>query len=96
MNLPVDDVTLEAVEHALGSMLTLDDDGQPVRVGADYSLPDLLDFLAGHDASDGYEDPDGIWVCHQPTYHPNQLIGALVAEVRRLRSLIPDHPLREP
>jgi hypothetical protein len=45
---PVDDLTLDAVEHALGYSLTIDDDGNPVSSGAaDYSLHTLLDFMAG-------------------------------------------------
>lgn len=51
---PVDDATLSAVEHALGGSLTFDrpadadpDDDGPWRIGADYSLSQLLDFLAG-------------------------------------------------
>lgn len=51
---PVDDVTLLAVEHALGGALTYDrpddadpDDEGPWLVGAEYSLSTLLDMLAG-------------------------------------------------
>lgn len=45
---PVDDLTLDAIEHSLGYCLTIDDEGNPVSDGsADYSLDTLLDFLAG-------------------------------------------------
>lgn len=53
---PVDDLTLNAIEHALGGALTFErpdhalsdagDEG-PWLIGADYSLGTLLDFLAG-------------------------------------------------
>jgi hypothetical protein len=45
---PVDDVTLAAIEHALGGALEMRDD-LPVLVGADFSLDTLLDFLSGYD-----------------------------------------------
>ncbi len=63
---PVDDATLSAVEHALGGSLSMDaEDGgsldAPVRVGADYGLHELLDFLAGCTGREGMYrvDSDG-------------------------------------
>ena len=59
---PVDDVTLTAVEHALGASLSYDQadattDGEgPWVVGADYTLPTLLDFLAGCSGRDPNEE----------------------------------------
>jgi len=61
---PVDDFTLDQVEHALDARLTMVD-GEPVVVGADFSLPKLLEFMSGYDPSkvvplrddDGYETP---------------------------------------
>jgi hypothetical protein len=49
---PVDDATLAAVEHALDACLSMDEEhggspGNPVIIGADYSLDTLLDFLSG-------------------------------------------------
>lgn len=44
---PVDDATLLAVEHALGGAYEVDDDGTHTLVGADYTLSQLLDFMAG-------------------------------------------------
>lgn len=41
---PVDDVTLAALEHALGASMTFVN-GEPSIVGADYDLHQLLDFL---------------------------------------------------
>ena len=94
---PVDDVTLDALEHALGACLTWEGvedraDG-PRVVGADMSVSRLLDFLSGYDESklaplvdeDGYEVPD--WSEYpDPLYHRDDVIRALIAEVRRLRT----------
>lgn len=49
---PLDDVTLDAIEHSLGYCLTFDGENgeqldQPRGIGADYSLSTLLDFLSG-------------------------------------------------
>lgn len=94
---PVDDVTLAAIEHALGGAYTVDtdEDGHHTHrlVGADYSLHDLLDFLSGYDPSqvipatdaDGYEMP-GVTEYPGVLYHVNDIIKALIAEVRRLRT----------
>jgi hypothetical protein len=95
---PVDDVTLAAVEHALGGALSDADDEGPWLVGADYSLDRLLDFMAGATGRDPDEeliwegDPDrpgweGAQIVYdtRPHYHQHDIIRALIAEVRRLR-----------
>ena len=95
---PVDDVTLDLVEHALAGTLTFDgcDPGDgPRLVGAEFSLSKLLDFLSGYDKTlnvpltdeDGYEIPDWVEYTGGPIYHPTDIIRALIAEVRRLRTL---------
>lgn len=104
---PVDDATLLAVEHAMGGALTYErpdsklsdsaDEG-PWLVGADYSLSELLDFLAGAVGRDPNEiliregDPErGGWEGAEivedtrPCYHERDVIAALIGEVRRLR-----------
>lgn len=60
---PTDDATLLAIEHAMGGALTFDrpddaaaDDEGPWLVGADFSLPTLLDFLAGCTGRDPNEE----------------------------------------
>ena len=90
---PVDDFTLDQIEHALGGSLTFDQDStEPRLLRADFSLSRLLDFLSGYDESrliqavneydtpipDTFEYPD-------PIYHVNDVLRALIAEVRRLR-----------
>lgn len=89
---PVDDVMLDQLEHALGGSYTVD--GNAVRlVGAEYSLSQLLDFVSGYDPamvepcrdSDGREIPDVFEYVGGSVYHPDDIIRALIAEVRRLR-----------
>jgi hypothetical protein len=89
---PVDDVTLNLVEHAIDAVAEVDEDGTHRLVNADMNLPQLLNFLSGYDESklrqamneydqpvpDIFEYPDAI-------YHPFDVIRSLIAEVRRLR-----------
>lgn len=111
--IPLDDMTLDAIDHALGGVLTYDrpdgapEDGGPWRIGADYSLATLLDFLAGATGRDPNEeliqagrdesdlpewergrDWSGAEIVYDTRTHysDHDLIAALVAEVRRLRS----------
>ena len=79
------------------------DDAGPWRVGADYGLPDLLDMLAGtRDPADlpaeenpalvrEGETPDGTPVYYDVRQHygEHDVIRALIAEVRRLREMVP-------
>jgi len=89
---PVDDVTLAALEHALGGALSCED-GEPRLVGAEFSVSTLLDFLSGYDPSqivpcvddDGFVIPDFVEYTGGPIYHVHDVIRALIAEVRRLR-----------
>jgi hypothetical protein len=91
---PVDDFTLDQVEHALGARLAVDSDGTHSVVGADFSLSKLLEFLSGYDPTkvvpmldeDGYEIPDRVEYTGPPVYTRDCVIRALIAEVRRLRS----------
>jgi hypothetical protein len=92
---PVDDTTLASIEHALGASLTFDDDDvlldHPRVVGADYTLTELLDFLAGVG-----DDPAGvlelvqespeIWLDPRPHYSFHDVIRALIDEIHRLRA----------
>lgn len=94
---PVDDVTLAALEHAMGGAFTVDEDGTHHLVGADYSVCQLLDFLAGIDRNndtllellsepDDYGSP--IYYDPRPHYHHSDVIRSLIAGVRRLRAQI--------
>lgn len=77
---PVHDEALTQIEHALGP-------------DPEFGLPALLDFYAGHDPSvavqlDVRTDLGvEVWdATDSPAFHPYDVIEALVAEVRRLRS----------
>lgn len=93
---PVDDATLLAVEHALGARLTVNDAGEHVVVGADYTLSKLLEFLSAYNPAqvvplrdeDGYEIPNWVEYVGEPVYTRDCIIQALIAEVRRLRSVV--------
>lgn len=90
---PVDDATLLAVEHALDTTLSYNEAGELVNVGSDYSMSQLLDLLSGVDpekwkpAVNEYdtEIPDMVEYTGGPIYHTNDIIRALIDEVRRLR-----------
>ncbi|MGD9752395.1 MAG: hypothetical protein AB7W59_15510 [Acidimicrobiia bacterium] len=96
---PTDDATLAAVEHALGGVLTYEPEcgygpplDEPRRIGADYSLQQVLDFAGGT-----IGDPDGVvvqiddinglpaFLDERPHYTERDVIAALITEVRRLR-----------
>lgn len=99
---PVDDMTLDMVEASLDYCLTYEDENgepldEPRGVGAEFSLWKLLGFLSATTT-----DPLGVvedmgetetmfgrlptTYDPRPSYHPNDVIRALIAEVRRLRS----------
>lgn len=93
---PVDESTLMAVEHALGGSLEYDEDKDDFYVvGAEYSFPTLMEFLSGVTEDDYVEEFDtdfGEFItCTKPLFHQDDIIEALIAEVRRLRELVPDH-----
>ena len=98
---PLDDIALSQLEHALGASLTFDaEDGSeldaPRVIHADYTLNTLLEFWSGT-----RDDPDGvvrqvgdftaptsipIYYDPRPQYSPQDVMLALINEVRRLRA----------
>jgi hypothetical protein len=93
---PVDDLTLDALEHAMGGAYTVDGDGTHHLVGADFTILQLFDWLAGilHEDDNvvlqrmsDVDDP-GIPIFYdpRPQFHINDVVRALIAEVRRLRA----------
>lgn len=86
---PVDDMALDAIEHALGTCTTFDEDGERQLVGGEYTLEGLLDFWSGYDRTKSVliDDSGGpaLYEYPDPVYHVNNLVEALVAEIRRLR-----------
>lgn len=96
---PVDDFTLDQLWHALNTSVGFGDDGERRCVGGDFTLNQFLDFMSGHDPerqtlvgySDGLlgeGDPGGIpiYTAWDQHYSREDVIRALLAEVRRLRT----------
>ena len=87
---PVDDATLSAVEHALDGAWSVDGEGTHTLVGADFTLDRVLSFAAGIDRSEDAEHltqiASDVFVDDRIHYHPNDVIRALIVEVRRLRT----------
>lgn len=94
MTFPVDDLTLDMVESSLNYSLTYRDENgelldEPIGVGAEVSLHSPLDFLSGTAT-----DPLGVVRCaddgvfDDPRQHfsKEDVIRALIHEIRRLRS----------
>lgn len=86
----MDEFTLAALDHAMGACLTFEgtrgEEG-PRVVGADMTVPHLLGFLSGYDASHEVELGRG-WVEYpDEVYNRDDVIRALIDEVRRLRTL---------
>lgn len=101
---PVDDFTLTGLEHALGYYLVHDPDADPDEPfpfkgdGADYSLHEFLDFMAGATDDEGELLPESEWINQIPTYmfaKPRytyrDVIKSLIDEIRRLRGDIDGH-----
>lgn len=93
---PVDDFTLDQLEHALNTCINISDDGERSCVGGDFTLPQFLGFMSGYDPERatflGYvDDPMGfgelvaMYEHWDQSYSEHSVIQALVAEVRRLR-----------
>lgn len=82
---PVDDGTLNLLEDSLNGSFTVDADGTHHLVGADFTVSDLLDFLSGYDEAKLETGENGWEEYPDPLYHINDVVRALIAEVRRLR-----------
>lgn len=94
MNLPpfpTDDVTLALPDHACRGAIS--DEGDVV--GADMTMPQLLDFLSGPSevdvirTEDCYDMPPTIEVRREPAYSETDVIRALIAHIRTLQK---EHP----
>lgn len=85
--IPLDDVALDLIDHALNAVYDVDDDGIHHNVGSDMTLDQLLDFWSGPSPREHIRDTAEyipiMW--RSPRYSEHDLIRALVAEIRRLR-----------
>lgn len=80
MGFPVDDITLAHLEHALDT--SLDENFEPV--GGEFTLLRLLEFLSGYDETMNVNNED-VWEIPITMYSKDDVIRALIAEIRRLR-----------
>jgi hypothetical protein len=89
---PVDDITLDLIEHSMQGAYRVDPDGTHHLVGSDMTLSGLLQFFSGYNPEfveqyvdeDGFEVPD-LTVYPYPVYSHESVIQALIDEIRRLR-----------
>lgn len=97
---PVDDFTLDQLEHALNTCVEVRADGSHKPVGGEFTLSQFLGFMSGYDPERvtliGYTDTiPGTDIHHDHAipiyeswdqhYTERCVIRALIAEVRRLR-----------
>lgn len=92
---PLDDFTLDQLEHAVNTSTEVGEDGERRCVGGDFTMSEFLDFMSGHDPGRstlvGYGDLAGtgndipIYESWDQHYSEHDVIRALVAEVRKLR-----------
>lgn len=78
---PLDETTLRMVDMAL--------DSGPSGVSSLGAFLELTSQLAGADTAAVESDDLGVTVLRDPQYSEHDMIRALVAEVRRLRRLVP-------
>lgn len=98
---PVDDFTLDQLEHALNTAIEVADDGQWKPVGGDFTLSKFLQFMSGYDperatfighvggipgAENLFDNPVPMYESWDQSYSEHDVIRALVKEVRRLRT----------
>lgn len=96
-NFPVDDFTLDQLEHALNTCIDgpvtmpFSDESAPSRlVGGEFTLSKFLDFMSGEDPERstlvGEVEGVPIFEAWDPRYSEHDVIRALITEVRHLRS----------
>lgn len=92
---PVDDFTLDQVEHAIG--VSYGDPSGDTLVGGEFTLTTLLDFLSGYDPARLVDTGEAgefagttapISEYPDPVYSQGDVIGALIREVRYLRGVL--------
>lgn len=82
LTIPLDDASLTLLLEALDA--SLGDDGSVV--GADFTLSRLLEFWSGYDESKLVQISDDVYEHPEAVLHPNDVIRALIHEIRRLRT----------
>lgn len=85
MKVPVDEQSLRLLKESLDASYNVDETGQHVLVGADFSLQQLLEFWSGYDKTKLVPIMDNVYEYPGPVIHTNDVIRALVSEIERLR-----------
>lgn len=98
---PVDDFTLDQLEHALNTAIDYTEDGERICVGGEFTMSKFLDFMSGYDPDrstlightdtiPGTEIPTDhavpIYEHWDQHYSEHCVMRALIAEIRRLRT----------
>jgi len=85
MKVPVDEQSLRLLKESLDASYDVDDAGEHVLVGAEFSLHRLLEFWSGYDKSKLVLTEGDVYEYSEPLIHTNDVIRALVSEIERLR-----------
>lgn len=89
---PVDDITLNVVRDSLDEVIEYVDPstGHVTKKGPGFGLHDVLNMLSGFDPALVREEPTyGISFYPGEIYSVEDVIGALIDEIRRLRAAAP-------
>jgi hypothetical protein len=90
MSFPVDDHVLTLLEDAMRGGFEVDPDGTHRLVGAEFTVNKLLDFYSGYNPENVVNE-----VYLGTLYTKDDVIRALIAEVRRLRALALGHSFED-
>ncbi len=89
LTFPVDEIALANLKHALNGSYTLGDDGDPVLIGADFTVDSLLKFYSGYSSEneifDGFVGGIETYTYAGIVLSEHDIIRALIAEIERLR-----------
>lgn len=85
MTVPVDEQSLRLLKESLDAAYEVNDEGEHVLAGAEFSLHQLLQFWSGYDKSKLIQTGTDIYEYPDPVIHTHDVIRALIEEIERLR-----------
>lgn len=85
MTVPIDEQSLRLLKEALDASYEVNETGEHVLVGAEFSLHQLLEFWSGYDKSKLVLVKGDVYEYPEPMIHTNDVVRALVSEIERLR-----------
>lgn len=86
ITVPVDDMSLGLMLEAMNTAYDCDEDGNHVLVGGTITMNQLLNFWSGYDKTQEVDESDNMSVYPHPVLHRDDIIRALIEEVRTLRA----------